>query len=97
MNYDEHWQPIALLCGLCDVRYDIVIKTEDMPETTSILLNKLSLENNHPAFPHENKMEKVQISQFYQNISRSKVRFVNVILKAPKTKAYCSSGSFQWV
>ena len=76
MSYDEHWQPISLLCGLCNVRYNIVIKTEDLPDTTSILMTQLNLNTNkYTDFPKENAMEKVQVSEFYKNISRSKVKF----------------------
>ena len=44
---DEHWIPISESCSVCseDIKYDFVIKYEDMAAEERYLVRRLGLEN----------------------------------------------------
>ncbi|ODN04703.1 Carbohydrate sulfotransferase 14, partial [Orchesella cincta] len=77
MEYDEHWKPISLLCGLCHVKYDLIIKqeylgTSALPYIMQQLgfetLTKLNMENQSLT-----KLKYKNITSYFKFISPDKI------------------------
>ncbi|CAG7828321.1 unnamed protein product [Allacma fusca] len=74
--YDEHWQPISVLCGMCHVRYDYIIRQEDLERTSAFYLKNLGFP---PSFaiswqnPTTILEPKTNLTEYFKDIPRRKM------------------------
>ena len=68
---DEHWTPIMESCSVCaeDMRYDFIIKYEDLTREESYLVRRLGLENLiRPRWENKQSPENATTSQVSQQL-----------------------------
>ncbi|KAK4327692.1 hypothetical protein Pmani_001843 [Petrolisthes manimaculis] len=47
-DFDEHWKPITLLCQVCSISYDYILKYENFKEEVDFLVESLQKERRFP-------------------------------------------------
>ena len=72
---DEHWTPIMESCSVCaeDMRYDFIIKYEDLAREESYLVRRLGLEKLiRPRWENKQSPDNATTSQVSQSAVRDK-------------------------
>ncbi|CAL8131619.1 unnamed protein product [Orchesella dallaii] len=76
LEYDDHWKPISLLCGLCNIKYDLIIKQEYLGTTVLPYImqqlgfqpsSTLTIENQSVKLNYKN------LTSYFRNISSDKI------------------------
>ena len=71
---DEHWVPISESCSVCsgDIKYDFVIKYEELEVEERYLVKRLGLESLiMPRWENKQSPENVTTSQVESRVERS--------------------------
>jgi hypothetical protein len=82
-DYDNHWMPITVLCGLCHVRYDQIIPVEELEEGFGVdHLERLgfNVDHTHTDLPKENSLSHNNDSSWreaFRNIPTATVKRTN--------------------
>lgn len=100
-NYDEHWKPVSLLCGLCHIDYNHIIKQEDLENDIAFHLKKLGFGENETSsrkiqLRRDNKSIKEfeHIFDYFKNTSLEKVQ-LNLV-KVSRNLIYDYLAKFLW-
>ncbi|KAJ8024200.1 Carbohydrate sulfotransferase 11 [Holothuria leucospilota] len=73
---DLHWTDINSLCYPCDVRYDTIVKFENMAKESLLIFEKAGIENRLPSLTQHatNSSDLSQAVEFYRDIPRDVIR-----------------------
>jgi len=68
-QYDEHWQPVALRCRMCQLQYSHILHYENLAEEWPQFLQNIGL-NQNLELPWENKGAASSLKNYFDIISQ---------------------------